>query len=50
MTQARATFTLNPHASSRSQKYTNQIKGLLKMQLNSSPDLIRLPVDTHGFH
>lgn len=34
----------------RRQKYTDQMKTYLKIQLSLSPDLIRLPVDTGGFH
>lgn len=34
----------------RRQKYTDQMKTYLKIQLNLGPDLIRLPVDTVGFH
>lgn len=49
MTQDGKAFTVSPHAASR-RKYTNQMKRLLKMQLNSGPDLIRLPVDISGFH
>lgn len=50
MTQDGAEFPAETRAALQRRKYSDQMKRLLKMQLNIGPDLMRLPVDSSGFH